>query len=240
MKLDRNFWKKYFSVYDTLNYLYPYQELLHQISDELGEVRDKKVLDLGAGTGNLAVLLSTSGARVVGFDFSEEGLEIFKKKLPNQETVYGDLTNSLPFNDGEFDSVCSNNTLYTLNSRVREKVFTEIFRILKPGGKVVVSNLRVGFKPISIYIFHIRHEIKVSGLFKTLIKALKLIKPTLLIFYYNFLIQRANAKKAYNFINFDEQRRLLIDSGFIKVSDDRIVYAGQAILNVAIKPEKVT
>src|SRR3990167_9071929 len=109
--LDTKFWKKYFEVYDFLNVLEPYQKLLGAFTDELGDIHGKKILDAGTGTGNLALLLEKRGAKVVGLDFSKEGLEIFKKKLPNNKVVFHDLTKPLPFPNESFDAVVSNNTI---------------------------------------------------------------------------------------------------------------------------------
>ena len=158
--LNTNFWKKYFAVYDFLNVLEPYQKLLAAFVEAFGDVRGKKILDAGAGTGNLAALLEKCGAKVVGLDFSKEGLEIFKKKLPNSQTIFHDLTKPLPFPDKSFDAVVSNNTIYTLPLETRPAVFKEFFRVLKPNGKIVVSNVREGWKPLTIYLAHIRWSIR--------------------------------------------------------------------------------
>ena len=53
--LDSNFWKRYFKVYDVLNLLIPYQELLNTICDELEIRPEERILEAGCGTGNLAL-----------------------------------------------------------------------------------------------------------------------------------------------------------------------------------------
>jgi len=53
--LDSKFWKRYFKVYDVLNLLIPYQELLNTICDELDIKPGEKILEAGCGTGNLAL-----------------------------------------------------------------------------------------------------------------------------------------------------------------------------------------
>ena len=233
--LNTNFWKKYFEVYDFLNVLEPYQKLLGAFAEKLGNVRGKKILDAGAGTGNLAVLLEKRGAKVVGLDFSKEGLEIFKRKLPNSRAIFHDLTKPLPFPDESFDAVVSNNTIYTLPPEVRSAVFKEFFRVLKPNGKIVVSNVHEGWKPFAIYLTHIRWSIKEKGIIKTIADIFRLLIPTLKIFYYNFLIQRENRNHTYSFIKPDEQRKLLQSAGFSDISENHFVYANQAILNFAEK-----
>ena len=61
---DEKFWKNYFLVYDTLNKLLPYQELMHEFVSRLGNINGMKIMDAGAGTCNLAILLHEKGAQV--------------------------------------------------------------------------------------------------------------------------------------------------------------------------------
>src|SRR3989344_8317006 len=71
----------------------------------LGDIKDIKILDIGAGTGRLSVLLANRGARVTALDVSPKMLEKIKK-AKNQEIkiVIGDAEN-LPFADNTFDIV---------------------------------------------------------------------------------------------------------------------------------------
>ena len=47
----------------------------------LGDVKDKKILDVGAGTGRLALRLAKLGAEVMALDVSEEMIKKIKKDL---------------------------------------------------------------------------------------------------------------------------------------------------------------
>ena len=78
--LDSNFWKKYFKTYDLLNRAIPYQEVLSDIYQEAKPKKGQVVLDAGSGTGNLSLIMSQSGARVIGLDFSQAGIELHQKK----------------------------------------------------------------------------------------------------------------------------------------------------------------
>ncbi|MCX6780475.1 MAG: class I SAM-dependent methyltransferase, partial [Candidatus Magasanikbacteria bacterium] len=70
----------------------------------LGDLKDKKVLDVGAGTGRLSILLSKAGAAVTALDVSDEMLKVLKNKDEKIETIVGDAE-SLPFEDSSFDIV---------------------------------------------------------------------------------------------------------------------------------------
>ncbi|MFA6339098.1 MAG: methyltransferase domain-containing protein [Candidatus Paceibacterota bacterium] len=233
--LSNNFWKKYFEVYDYLNELMPYQEVLSSIIEKLEVKSGDKIFDAGSGTGNLAHKLHQLGAEVVGLDNSEVGVQIHKKKIPEANVFIGDLTKPLPFKDLQFDKVCSNNTIYTLPKSARSFLFKELNRVLKPGGIIVVSNIKEGFNPTYIYISHINREIEINGIIKSIIKVVKMSIPTIKIFYYNYLIKKENNSGSYDFMKENEQKELLKESGFEKISDNQLVYSNQAVLNKAYK-----
>ncbi len=233
--LDTRFWKKYFQVYDTLNELIPYQELLGSFLRSLGPVAGNRILDLGAGTGNLSLLLAQAGADVTGVDFSRDALAVFETKIPRAHATYGDIKKPLPFADNEFDAVVSNNVLYAVSRPHRPSVLGEVRRVLKTGGKFVVANITTDFSPLAIYRSHLRSSRAKKGTFKTFADACMLVVPTVLIFYYNFLIAREHRKGDFDFFAEGEQTKSLADAGFKTVIPEESVYAGQSMISVAIK-----
>ena len=98
-----------------------------------------RILDVGTGTGFLAILLSELGHKVTGIDIAEGMLEIAKKKADAQnlkiDFMPGDAEN-LMFEDNEFDCVFSRHLLWTLPNP--EKAIGEWVRVTKPEGKIVV------------------------------------------------------------------------------------------------------
>jgi ubiquinone/menaquinone biosynthesis C-methylase UbiE len=219
-------------VYDVLNLCIPYQELLEELLAALDPKPGEKILDAGGGTGNLALQLARLDAEVTVFDFSKEALAICTKKNDRIRVVCGDLTEELPFIDSYFDKVVSNNTLYTIDREKRNAVISEIFRILKPEGTFVISDLKVGFSPAAIYKNHIKKATK-KNLLVELTTVVKMAWPTVKMFYYNGLIKKENRKGGHAFFSEDEHRVLLTRNGFKMDLKPRIVYAKQAELVIA-------
>lgn len=235
MKLNETFWKKYFEVYDTLNILIPYQELLYGITENLDLKKGMTVLDAGCGTGNLVHFLLPREVIVTGIDYSNIGLNQARNKFPTVSFFESDLTKPLSFKNQTFDRIVSNNVLYTLPPNERPALIRELFRILKPGGLIVISNIAVGFKPTHIYWDHVKTSCKRYGYIKTLFQVVSLLVPTIRIFYYNRLISEADGNGAYEFLTEEKQRTLLSGAGFIWKKDRRL-YANNAVVTVATKP----
>ena len=106
----------------------------------LGDVRGHEVLDLGCGTGRHTAWIAEAGARVTALDFSEGMLDEARRKVPPGAPVRfiaHDLHDPLPFRDASFDAVVSGLVLEHL--RDLPAFFREASRVLRPGGRAVVS-----------------------------------------------------------------------------------------------------
>lgn len=103
----------------------------------LGELRGKRVLDVGCGTGALLLALGErANAKVWGVEPSAEMRAAAKARLPRVVGVRAGSAESLPFRDGWFDGVT-----YSLVVHLIERIaaFAEAARVLAPGGRVVVA-----------------------------------------------------------------------------------------------------
>lgn len=103
-----------------------------------GDLRGKKALDLGAGTGRITESLLMNGADVCAIDVSEKMIEILKKDFPQAKATVGDVLN-LPFEDDFFDLATAGFLLVHLKEP--EVFFREVYRVLKPGGSFILSNI---------------------------------------------------------------------------------------------------
>jgi malonyl-CoA O-methyltransferase len=109
------------------------------VREAIGDVAGLEVLDLGCGTGRHSLWLASAGATVTGIDFSEGMLEEARGK-PGADAVRflaHDLARPLPFAAGSFDVVVSGLVLEHL--RELDAFFAEARRVLRPGGRAVVS-----------------------------------------------------------------------------------------------------
>lgn len=101
------------------------------------KVRNKKVLDIGCGTGKYAKLLSNFASEYFGIDKSNDQLKIAKnKKIPNATFICADAS-SLPFEDNSFDIIIACWMLGTvLDNTIQAKILQEAKRVLNHGGRM--------------------------------------------------------------------------------------------------------
>jgi len=104
--------------------------------------KPKLILDVATGTGDFAVeTLALNPDKVIGVDISEGMLEVGKKKMKDRghegkiELLKGDSEN-LPFEENKFDAVVV--AFGVRNFENLEKGLMEMYRVLKPGGRMVV------------------------------------------------------------------------------------------------------
>jgi SAM-dependent methyltransferase len=98
-----------------------------------------RVLDAGAGPGRFALELVRLGADVVALDISAGQLELLRERLPDVETVVGDITDLSRFADGAFDvTVCYGGPLSYVLDRADEAL-SELVRVTRGGGHVLIS-----------------------------------------------------------------------------------------------------
>ncbi|MFZ1752599.1 MAG: class I SAM-dependent methyltransferase [Caldilineaceae bacterium] len=107
---------------------------------------DERVLDAGCGAGHTAAAFAPHTAEVVALDFTQGMLRqvellAAERGLTNLTTQRGDVE-SLPFGDGEFDTVVSRYSAHHWPHPAR--AMAEFRRVLKPGGRVILSDV-VGF-----------------------------------------------------------------------------------------------
>ena len=128
---------------------------------ELRLLAPKLILDVATGTGDFAIqALDLHPDKVIGIDISEGMLDVGRTKIIERnldqkiELRSGDSEN-IPFEENKFDAVIV--AFGVRNFENLEKGLTEIFRVVKPGGKVVILEFskpsRFPFKQLYNFYF---------------------------------------------------------------------------------------
>jgi len=106
------------------------------IGERLGDVRGKKVLDVGAGLGEASVWFARNGADVTALDISpgmlELGGQVAARYGVSVTPVVGSATDLSRFPDATFDIVYGANVLHHVDIPA---CLDEVRRVLKPGGR---------------------------------------------------------------------------------------------------------
>ncbi len=99
------------------------------------------VLDVAAGSGNVAIAAAKAGANVIASDLTPENFEAGRREAEKQgvelEWVEGDAE-ALPFGDDEFDAVTS--SLGAIFAPDHQAVAEELLRVCRPGGTIGMIN----------------------------------------------------------------------------------------------------
>jgi demethylmenaquinone methyltransferase/2-methoxy-6-polyprenyl-1,4-benzoquinol methylase len=103
-----------------------------------------RVLDVATGTGDLAIELAGRGCEVVGTDFSDEMLVRARAKAPQLRWEHANAL-ELPYPDDEFDAATVG--FGARNFSDLERGLSEMARVVRPGGRVVVLEITTPTRP---------------------------------------------------------------------------------------------
>jgi len=116
----------------------------------------REVLDLGCGTGTLAIAMAGAPgrARITGIDGDAEILDIARAKEGSEGIDFvGGLADALPFDDGSFDRVVCSLLLHHLDPAVKRAALAEARRVLRRGGRLHVADFGRSHDPLMRILF---------------------------------------------------------------------------------------
>lgn len=105
---------------------------------DLAEIdEDRKVLDVGCGTGRYTIpLAKATGSTIIGIDLSSEMLERARNKDPGLVDWREGRAEALPFPDSSFHRIIMTFSIHHMDDL--ERVLEEAYRVLLPGGRLLV------------------------------------------------------------------------------------------------------
>jgi SAM-dependent methyltransferase len=131
---------------------YPAEDLIRFVARNFYKAPDRgqiKILEVGCGPGANLWYMAREGFTVYGIDGSQTAVEIAKQRLNNEcqgwqgQFAVGDI-GSLPFADDVFDAVIDNEAVYANPYEESKKIYLEMARVTKPGGKIFSRTFAAG------------------------------------------------------------------------------------------------
>ncbi|MCK5510476.1 methyltransferase domain-containing protein [Candidatus Parcubacteria bacterium] len=138
----KKFWDNVASEYDRINSKIGdshYQRFVKSVNRlNINKNKEEKILNIWSRTGNAISYLKKEYPKInlYNLEVSPEMIKITQKKYPNEKLMITDLQN-LQFDTNYFDAILSLETLE--HSPNPKKLITEFYRVLKPGGTLVMS-----------------------------------------------------------------------------------------------------
>jgi arsenite methyltransferase len=143
LQFDEETSRKVEAVYQTPDVIAQRRQVLKALDLRAGE----QVLDIGSGPGLLAYEMAVSvrqGGRVCGIDTSEDMLTMSRKRCTDKfwtEFKKADAA-KLPYSDSSFDAAVSTQ-VYEYVADI-PAAFTELYRVMRPGGRVLIMDTDYG------------------------------------------------------------------------------------------------
>jgi SAM-dependent methyltransferase len=233
-------WSEYALSYDMiLNKTRIYPQLLTEMIGEMGPLpvisADARVLDLGAGTGNLALKLMAgrTSRLVMAVEKNRTMLEHLRLRCgqylrddddgPGIVVRKQDVARLHGLREDYFDYALLNNVLYAVEDA--KNCLRSVHRVLKPGGEIRISGPHRDSDPDRLFA-QIRKELVTAGAFERLEVA----------FEDAYHINKFRLRHLLHRWTVEDMLALLTDQGLFEVLNvSREVYAGQSVLITARK-----
>jgi ubiquinone/menaquinone biosynthesis C-methylase UbiE len=146
-------------AYDPIMALFGFRRALRPLVEQAQLEPDHSVLDIGCGTGTLAILIKTvrPTVQVTGVDPDSRALARARRKASRARvTVTFDrgFADAMAYADGTFDRVFSSMMLHHVPKEEKPKVLAEVRRVLKPGGRLEFLDFAGGTHHLLAHALH--------------------------------------------------------------------------------------
>lgn len=135
-------WEKFWEDKKEVREVYSNSDRVVRNLSKIVDLKGKKILEVGAGTGRDSFPLVEQGAEVYQLDYSANSLKIMKQLAEEEQIpvfIIGGDTFALPFRDGTFDIVFHQGLLEHFRPGKAEELLRENIRVIKTGGLLLVD-----------------------------------------------------------------------------------------------------
>ncbi len=138
----KNDWESFWDEKQDTDEVYSNAGRVLRHLSKVTSLQQKKVLEIGAGTGRDSFPLAENGATVFQLDYAENSLRILKRLAEESNlpvSIVGGDTFNLPFRDETFDVVFHQGLLEHFRKPLATQLLKENIRVLKQGGLLLVD-----------------------------------------------------------------------------------------------------
>jgi ubiquinone/menaquinone biosynthesis C-methylase UbiE len=168
-----NFGKTYRKWYTWFSYIYDYfmkvmcipfygfdgeRKFRESVVNWIYPQQSDNILDICSGTGTLTIMIAERLARkgkVIGIELFPKQLKLAQRKpMPGNLTFIAGDARHMPFSNNSFDKSVICGALHEMPQNVRHNVLSEAYRLVKPGGTIVIVEQNKPDKKWKAWLFN--------------------------------------------------------------------------------------
>jgi ubiquinone/menaquinone biosynthesis C-methylase UbiE len=160
-----------------------------------------QVLDLGCGTGVLTRMIADrlntdAGGKAVGIDAAAKMIKVAGKKRASANCIFEVMAaESLSYENASFDAVVSSLFFHHVQSDLKERSLSEAFRVLRPGGRLVIADMHIPVTWMGALVSHVSRWFfmqpqigeNIRGVLPSMIKKAGFQKPEIVATYFGYI-----------------------------------------------------
>jgi len=190
-----------YDIFEPMCMLGKQNEINDLVVDLLEIKNSHRILDLGCGTGILSAkiaeeLSADAGGLSMGIDAAGKMVEGAREKRGSNTCKFEvAAAEDLPFDNESFDSVVSTMFFHHIQLDLKEKALFEAFRVMRPGGRLVIADMHTPTNFMGAFISHVSRWMlfqpqigeNIKGLLPGVIEKAGFTTPELIKTYFGYI-----------------------------------------------------